>query len=211
MTREQAGAARTYRSPRREQQAAQTRAAVLDAAVLLFAERGWAGTGMRDVAARADVSVETVYAGFGSKSELLKAAIEVGVVGDVEQVPLDQRPEFASLGRGTRAQRCRAAARLMTEIHRRTAGLNRALREAAASDPDAARTVRQGELNRRTNTEQGAHLVLGRPATAQECDGLWAVMDVEVYRLLTELRGWSPEQYEDWLADTIGRLLRRST
>jgi len=69
---------RAYKSARRQQQAVNTRAEVLDAALLLFADRGWAGTGMRDVAREAGVSVETVYANFRSKSDLLMAAIEVG-------------------------------------------------------------------------------------------------------------------------------------
>ena len=202
-----APARRAYRLPRREQQAAETRASVLDAAILLFADRGWAGTGMRDVAREASVSVETVYANFPSKSELLMAAIDVAVVGDAEPVSLDQRREFTALGQGSREQRARAAAGLVTGIHRRTAGVHLALREAAASDLDAARRLREGEQRRRTNVEQGASLVAGRAVTAEECDGLWAVTDVEVYRLLTDLRGWTAKQYETWLADVIERLL----
>ena len=51
---------RAYRSPRREQQAAETRSMVASAAARLFGERGWAATGMREVARAAGVSVETV-------------------------------------------------------------------------------------------------------------------------------------------------------
>jgi hypothetical protein len=32
------------------------------------------------------------------------------------------------------------------------------------------------------------------------------VLAVEVYKLLTGLRGWTPRQYEDWLAGVIERL-----
>ena len=59
---------RPYRSARRQQQAAQTRALVLAAATSLFADRGWSSTGMRDIAKAAGVAVETVYASFGSKT-----------------------------------------------------------------------------------------------------------------------------------------------
>jgi AcrR family transcriptional regulator len=207
MTSEQAPARRAYRSPRRRLQAAETRSAVVDAALLLFGDHGWAATGMRDVAREAGVSVETVYANFSSKSELLMAAFDVAVVGDAEPAPLSQRPEFTVLGRGNRKQRARAAAHLVTAIHQRTAGVNLALREAAASDAEAARRLREGEQRRRLNVEEGASLVIGAPATAEECDGLWAVMDVEVYRLLTDLRGWTVEKYEGWLAGAIDRLL----
>ena len=50
-------------------------------------------------------------------------------------------------------------------------------------------------------------LVTGRPVTAREADAMWAVLDVSVYRLLTDLRGWSDDQYEEWVAEAIDRLL----
>jgi AcrR family transcriptional regulator len=207
-TDQAAPARRPYRSPRREQQAAETREAVLAAAVELFGTRGWAATGMRDVAREAGVSVETVYAGFRSKSDLLTAVIDLAAVGDTAPVPLDERPEFTALGSGTRQQRARAAARLNTGIYRRTAGVLLALRQAAASDPELARLLREVEKRRQIDVERGVSLITGRAVPRGECDGLWAVLAVEVYQLLTTLRGWTPEQYETWLADVIDRLLR---
>jgi AcrR family transcriptional regulator len=198
---------RRYRSPLRKQQAGQTRAAVIAAATGLFGEKGWAGTGMRDVAGAAGVAIETVYANFRSKSELLTACIDRAVVADDQPVPLADRPAFAALGRGTRAQRTRAAARLLTDIHQRTAGLILTVREAAASDPELARWRHAAEEGRRANVEQAAALIAGRSVTREECDGLWAVMAVEVYELLTTQRGWSPQQYQQWLAGIIIQLL----
>lgn len=202
-----ARARRAYRSPRRAQQAAETRAQVADAAVRLFSDRGWAATGMRDVARAAGVSVETVYANFQSKGDLLLAAIDVAVVGDAAPVPLDQRPEFAAVGSGSREQRVRAAARLTSTVNQRTAGVILALREAAASDAGLAQQVRELEQLRRISTEQGAELVARRTFTPEEIDGMWAILSAEVYRLLTDLRGWTPQQYEDWVADVIDTLV----
>lgn len=207
MSPAQPQARRAYQSSRRRQQAAETRSAVLETATRLFGERGWAATGMRDVAREAGVSVETVYANFGAKSDLLMAAIDVAVVGDAERVPLSRRDVFAALGQGSREERMQAAARLMTDIHRRTAGVNFALREAAASDPELDRLMRQREDGRRANVEEGVTLVVGHPVTAQQADALWAVLDIGVYRMLTDLRGWTATQYQDWLAGAIDRLL----
>lgn len=207
MSTGQAQGRRAYRSPRRQQQAEETRASVLEAATRLFGERGWAATGIRDVAREAGVSVETVYANFRTKSDLLMAALDVAVVGDAEPVPLDRRIEFAALGHGSREQRTRAAARLVTDIHRRTAGVNLALREAAASDPALDRLMREREEGRRSNVEEGIALVVGHPVTPEQADALWAVLDIGVYRMLTDLRGWTPHQYETWLANAIDRLL----
>lgn len=198
---------RAYESSRRRQQAEETRAAVLRAATDLFGQRGWAATGIRDVARAAGVSVETVYANVGSKSDLLMAAIDVAVVGDDEPVPLDRRAAFTALGQGSREQRVRAAARLMTDIHRRTAGVNFALREAAASDPDLDRLMRAREEGRRADVEEGMTLVLGRAVSPHQADALWAVLDIGVFRMLTDLRGWTADQYQEWLADALDRLL----
>ena len=134
-------------------------------------------------------------------------ALDVAVVGDTAPVPVDQRPEFAAPGSGTRRQRAQASARLVTDINQRTAGVVLALREAAASDADLAERRRHREQQRRINVEQDAALVAGRAVTAEEVDGLWALVAVEVYQMLTELRGWTPRQYESWLADVIERLL----
>jgi AcrR family transcriptional regulator len=200
-------ARRPYRSPRREQQAAQTRADVLDAAARLFAEGGWAGTGMREVARAAGVSVETVYANFSSKSDLLISVLDVAIVGDTAPQPLSERPEYAALMSGTRQERITAAARLVTTIHRRTTGVYLALREAAASDEDLDRKLRAGEERRRTNAGEGLTHVVGRALSHEERDGLWAILSVEVYHLLTGLSGWTPEQYQAWLVGVIDRLL----
>jgi len=181
---------------------------VLDAATRLFAEHGWAGTGMRDVARAAGVSVETVYANFGSKPDLLLAAIDVAVVGDTDAVPLGERPEFVQLGQGKAADGARAAARLVRGIHERTYGIGKALREGASGDHDLAKRLVEGEARRRVDVEQGAQLVAGRPISVTERDGLWAVLGMEVFQLLVERAALQPARYEEWLADTIGRLLR---
>lgn len=201
------GPRRRYRSPRRAQQAAETRSAVLAAAADLFAARGWAGTGMRDVAQAAGVSVETVYANFRSKGELFDATLDMLVVGDTEPVALADRPEFAALGTGPRKRRARAAAALVTGIQRRTAALHVVLRQAAASSDDLARRLAEDEERRRLSVEQAATLVVGRPVSARERDAMWALTSVEVYVLLTGRSGWTPEEYEDWLADAIVRQL----
>ena len=88
-----------------------------------------------------------------------------------------------------------------------TRGIGRALREGAASDPTLATRLADGERNRRADVTQAAQLVAAREVTTSETDGVWAVTSTEVFDLLVERAGWSEDAYEDWLADTIGRLL----
>ncbi|MEO5664461.1 MAG: helix-turn-helix domain-containing protein, partial [Nocardioides sp.] len=176
-------------------------------ATSLFADRGWSSTGMRDIAKEASVAVETVYASFGSKTELLLAAIDVGVVGDARPVPLSQRPEFAAIGVGSVTDRIRAAAQLVSGINQRTWGLRRALTEAAGSEPQLAAKLHDLENRRRENIREGVELVVGRPVDDHVLDGLWVVMGADVFHLLTQIGERSVDDYEQWLAMTVERLL----
>lgn len=56
-----------------------------DAALELFAEKGFAATRLEDVAARAGVSKGTLYLYFDSKEELFKAVIQSAVIPAVAQ------------------------------------------------------------------------------------------------------------------------------
>jgi AcrR family transcriptional regulator len=194
---------RTYRSPRRALQARQTRTAVLVACRALFAERGWAATGVRDVATAAEVSVETVYATLGGKVALLTAALDGAVVGDDEPIPLSERPVFLAMGEGEFDTRVRAAAALITDIHVRTLGLQRALREGAGGEPELAGLLTTQEENRRASTGLGMALVLGRPVDDRERDLFWAQTSPEVFDALVNRSGWSTEQYAAWVASLI--------
>ena len=64
---------RRYDSPRRAEQARQTRAAVVEAARRLFLRDGFAATTIAAIAAQAQVSVETIYKAFGGKPGLVRA------------------------------------------------------------------------------------------------------------------------------------------
>jgi AcrR family transcriptional regulator len=72
---------------------ADKRRAVLEAARLLFLERGFAGTSMDDVAGAAGVSKQTVYAHFSDKHRLFTELIET----DVGQLDVAQHPLVAGM------------------------------------------------------------------------------------------------------------------
>ena len=70
------GAARTYSSPLRAQQAAGTRERIVAAAVELLQAADPGAFGMPDVADRAGVSVSTVYRAFPTKDDLITGVLE---------------------------------------------------------------------------------------------------------------------------------------
>ncbi|PXW35569.1 UNVERIFIED_CONTAM: TetR family transcriptional regulator [Williamsia faeni] len=203
---------RTYKSPRRRMQAAQTRVAIVQAAHELFAAHGWVGTSMPLIARAAGVSVETVYATIGSKVAVLKVAVDVAIAGDDEPVALADRPEYAALGLApTLRERARVAAQLIGVINQRARALDAALRQGAAVDDELAELLATLEQSRRQEIAAGGALVAGRDLRDTEPDEIWMLTSIAVYDLLVRDSGWGRDQYESWLTDRIEELLTRPT
>ena len=191
----------TYHSPLRARQAVETRRTVLSAATNLFAERGWAGTTLSAVAAEAGTAIETVYSAFRSKSGLLIAAIDAAIVGDDDETPLVDRPEFADLGTGPLSERLTAATRIITLALVRAVPLMGALAEAAASDVAAKARLDTYESDRRAVIANGLELIFRKPAPEALVDSIWAIAGPEVFAKLTKERHWSIETYQSWLVE----------
>ena len=201
---------RSYRSPLREQRTAETRRAVVEAARELFLSNGWSATGVRDVAAAAGVALETVYSHFSSKPGLLRAVADAAAVGDDADVALADRPEFVAMGEGPRRARIGAAAELLTAVQERTAAVAELLRQAAPSDAEIAEMLRSARERQRQDVSTALELIVGRAPTSSERDGVWAVVSPEVYLLLVEESGWTPDRYESWITTTLDCLVPRS-
>ena len=184
---------------------------MLDAARRLFTTSGWAGTGMRDVAAEAGVATETVYAYFPSKRDLLQAVVDLAVVGDNQPVALAERAEFAAIGQGTREERINAAARLLTGVHVRTAAFTKVLREAANNDQGIAALLDATRERQRRDVTAAAELIIGGEVGETDRDGVWALASPEVYLLLVESSGWTVDRYEAWMSEMLARAVPRSS
>ena len=110
---------RKYSSAVRDEQAARTRARILDAASELFLERGYARTTMKDIADLAGVARDTVHAVFGSKARVLTALIDLRLVPDGSVASVTQRPDAqADQGRGRPTQADRAVRRASSPASR---------------------------------------------------------------------------------------------
>ncbi len=88
---------RRYESPRRREQAAATRQAILEAAERLFAKQGYVGTSVAEIAEEARVALKTVYAVFGTKAEVLRGLWNLRMRGDEEPVPMPERPWYRAI------------------------------------------------------------------------------------------------------------------
>lgn len=186
------------------------RRAVLDAARALFLERGYAATTIDAISAESDVPPATVYRLFSSKRGILKALLDVSIVGDDDLVPMAERPHIQSLLADPDPKNMvRSLVRAATEVNARTSAIYRILTSAAASDPDTATLLE--ELTRQRQEGQGlvarALTRLGtlRPALQERDAGdiIHALVSPEMYRLLVVDRGWRPTKYERWLTETL--------
>jgi AcrR family transcriptional regulator len=197
---------RQYKSPRRQEQADETRQRILRAAYGLFVANGYGRTTMTDIAQRAGVAVETVYAVFGNKATVLRQAWFLTFRGDVADVPLYERAEMqAILEEADLTTRIRKHAAFVAANNRRMAALYAAVQGAAASEQAAAAMldeIRNRYLDVAGNYARAA-AATGQLAVDQaECrDVLFATMDGALWHRLVGECGWTDERYANWLAD----------
>ncbi len=212
--KEQSDGKRGYHSPRRAEQAAATRQAVLDAARELFVARGYAATTVADIAARARVSLDTVYASVGRKPALLRELIETALSGTGHAVPGVQRDYVTRIAAVTGArEKITIYAEAITAIQQRMAPTFLALRDAATTDRECAdlwaeiadRRARNMLLFTADLRRTGE--LRGDLRDQQVADVIWSMNAAEYWVLLVHERGWTPQQFSDWLTDAWTRLL----
>ena len=132
-------APRSYESPRRREQAAATRRAILDAAQSLFERDGYAATTMAAIASEAGVALKTVYVAFETKSGVLRALWNLLLRGDDDDVPVAGRAWYRGvLDEPDPARRLRLNARNSRAVKARAGAILRVVRTAAAVDADIA-------------------------------------------------------------------------
>jgi AcrR family transcriptional regulator len=199
---------------RRARQAAATRSRIVDAAGRLFAEHGYGATTIADVAAAADVAVETVYARFKNKRNLLDAYLDVSIVGDAEPVPLLDRPEVQAVrAAADQREQVQLLAALMRRILERNAPVHAVLRSAMAVDPDLEALVARDDDRRKATHRAFVEILKQRGplrpglTIADATDTMSAVANPETFAYLTRRRGWTPARIERWLETSLTLLL----
>ena len=198
-------ARRRYDSSRRRKQALRTRDAVLAVARRLFLSNGYAGTTIASIAEAADVSVETIYKGFGGKPGLVRAISEKGLEG-AGSIPAEQRSDDMRTLERDPYKVMQSWGTFTTEVAPLAAPIALLMRTAAATDPeiaslsdelDRARLARMEhnarELFERGDLREGVTLEYAR-------DVLWAYSSPELYELLVLRQRWPLERYGQFVA-----------
>ena len=156
------------------------------------------------IAQRAEVSAQSVYAIFKSKTGILIDLLDQTTFGpDYEEVV---RRTLSARDPETRLRLAAGVARQIRSAQSATFDL---LRGAGVVAPELAKLQQQRE-RLRYEKEEGMITFLRdsgslRPDLSHQTarDIFWMLTGGDVYRMLVRERGWSPQQYQDWLADAL--------
>lgn len=205
---------RPYDASSRRRQARETRRRIVDVARELFVEGGYATTTVADIAAAAKVSVETVYAAFRTKSNLLKVVWDQTIAGDDEPVPLMERPAILAIRADPDPGRALwRYSEFVAETAPRTHPVLAVVAVAAVSDPGVAELAHELANQRLAGMTAFARQLAasGRLAVdeSEARDLLWSLNSPQFYELIVVQRGWPLSRYADLLGRTWNELLLR--
>ncbi|WP_409491790.1 TetR/AcrR family transcriptional regulator [Amycolatopsis sp. cmx-11-12] len=184
----------------RDRREALTLRTILTAARGLFADRGYARTPIRLIAQEAGVSPQTIYAHFGSKA---------GVLGGLVDLLDDEAgiPDLVAEARRTEdpVELLGLLARVARQVRERCGDIVTMLGSGAAVDPDIAATQAEGARRNRLGIELviGQVCESGREVVPRAADVAVALMGAGVHADLVTEAGWTHDDYEAWLKDTL--------
>lgn len=205
---------RSYDAAGRRARSIATKQRILDAARELMLARGYRATTVAAIANSAGVNVDTVYELVGRKPVLLRELIEQALSGTDHVVMAEERDHVKAMrAEPSPSRKLAIYARAVRETQARMAPLFLALRDASSTEPEAHQVWQEISDRRAINMRKlvrdlrdAGGLRFGLPVN-EAADVVWAMNSSELYVLLTVERGWSPRQYERWLADSWSRLL----
>ena len=193
----------------RQRQALATRQLIVDAACELFLVQGYIPTTIEAISAKAGVAVSTVYAVFRNKRGILQA------IRERWHQESGQRDIYRQAMEQLDPKRRLELAAYATRRQWETSGAMMTIYQAAAAvDPDAAAELSTALQGRRTFLTQfiGDMAEQLRPdlSPARAVALFYALTQPTIYQELVAVDGWSPEEYEVWLAATLQQQLLSS-
>ena len=186
----------------RQRQALATRQLIVDAACELFLVQGYIPTTIEAISAKAGVAVSTVYAVFRNKRGILQA------IRERWHQESGQRDIYRQAMEQLDSKRRLELAAYATRRQWETSGAMMTIYQAAAAvDPDAAAELSTALQGRRTFLTQfiGDMAEQLRPdlSPARAVALFYALTQPTIYQELVAVDGWSPQEYEVWLAATL--------
>lgn len=200
--------ARTYRSPLRQAQAAQTRASIVDAARELFDKHGYAATTLDMIAGQSSTSPNTVYAIFRTKTAILHAILQA-----VNPEQVSAEAVAAASEEGEPRRQLRKLVERYVALNSAADGVFSIASGAALTDPDAAKwweTAQNSEwhefhaLATKWNTAGG---LLESLSAEDATNSLWAMTRPSLIRSFVHDCGWTVDRCVEWLTGALEHAL----
>jgi AcrR family transcriptional regulator len=199
--------------PLRQAQTALTEERIVAAATELFLADGYVATTLEAVAKRARVGARTVYVRFGTKAQLLKRVVDVAIVGDTAPVGVLHRDWMQrALTAPTAAERMAAHAAAGRQIMERSGPVFAVALQAATVEPAILEAWQEGRRGARRGQEAFWTALASDGLLPAGADVAWLIDttgllgSAETYLQGCDLYGWTPDQYEEWIALTWARL-----
>jgi AcrR family transcriptional regulator len=206
---------RPYNNSRRQAQSRATSLRIVQTAKALFIEQGYPATTLEAIADAADTSLPTLYRLFSSKRALLKAVLDHSFGGDDQPVAFGDRPEVkAARSQPDPVSLMRAFARIGRDFMERSSAIMHVLATAAPVDPEVAELLT--EIRRQRHEGQSRIVAALSDLDAldpqlefpQAVDITYVALSPDVHRILTAERGWTADQYEQWIIRSLGMLTK---
>ncbi|MBO6002120.1 MAG: TetR/AcrR family transcriptional regulator [Mailhella sp.] len=198
---------RTYHSPRRMEQAAVTKSRIVDAAMKLVREKGYADMTLEAIAAEAGVAPQTVYAVCGSKKGVLAAILETTVEAKRYDTIRDSIPKLK--GR----DRVREIGHFYSVLMENALPVFDIMRGMSMLSPEFAEQEYDQGMMLLDKCRKSVHIMaqdgMLRPGLSEEraAQLYWAITTPGMHRRLTKLLGWSAEEYAAWISYLVGVIL----
>jgi AcrR family transcriptional regulator len=174
----------------------------------LFAEGGYANTSVQQIAEESGVAVQTIYSSIGSKAALLLA------LNDLVDEEAGIGPLAAEIGtEKDPAQLIAKAVHITRQLNERCGDLIWVLLSAEPAEPDVAAAVADGMRRHEQGATSLCHRLssLGALAvgmTPERATTVFSMMTSPAsWRQLTQSAGWTFDDGEAWLTDSISKLL----
>ncbi|MGE5830786.1 MAG: TetR/AcrR family transcriptional regulator [Micromonosporaceae bacterium] len=198
----------------RKERARATRGRIVAAAYELFAERGFTGTTMPDVAAAAGVAVQTVYLVFRTKTALLDQVYAAAVLGADEVRPLDSEWFRAAITEREPRRSLQIMLAGVLSVSARVAPLA-ATMDTVHDDEIKALRAEKEALRRQVHRAFVEHLKkMGalRPGLTidRATDLFLGLASPAMYHAMTADHGWVDQQWASQLLDLLAHGLLRS-
>lgn len=195
---------------------AETRRRLLQAAEEEFTERGYTAATVARIAKRAGVTVQTLYLAWGSKRALLRAYMDSVLAGDPDTSYPLALPEMIAAALEDTADDPQAIIGQVSAFYRQIAeraALGWQLyRDAAASDAEIAadwqalQALRHQTFTNLINKLPGRSFRAGLTRAAA-ADTAWTIASPDTYDMLVRIRGYTLDQYQEWVTSSLTALL----